>query len=182
MRVGREERHNVNVISFKYNYLCILVINMRTEIIEKLNQELDTDVKSEANIVYILSRIRKILELEKKQADFRVLNFYCNWALHAEIERIVPVKSLLDQIVQNDTVARENLSVNFLSLHEELIQFIEEFDLSTKIYASEENTSQFNKLLSQIYSDTPLLVRDQNLKVSWTGKDSPRDAYLIEPL
>ena len=72
--------------------------------------------------------------------------------------------------------------MHFGNLHEELVKFIEEFGLSSKIYHSQENTSRFNELLSQIYSDTPLLIRDQGLKISWTGKEEPEGAYRIETL
>ena len=69
------------------------------EIFSKLAQALDEDITTEAQVVYILSRLRKYLEITGQKKTYKDLNFYCNWALHSKLERTEPVaEALLDYL------------------------------------------------------------------------------------
>jgi len=66
----------------------------RHEIIEKLDRELKKDIREECQVVYILSRIRKILEANRVDGNgeaegdrYPLLNFYCNWSLHYVMDK-----------------------------------------------------------------------------------------------
>ena len=52
----------------------------REEILEKLQKELNREIRDECQVIYILSRIRKILEISDERSKYKMLNFYCNWA------------------------------------------------------------------------------------------------------
>jgi hypothetical protein len=62
----------------------------KDEIIEKLRKEISKDTFDESHVVYILSRIRKYLELTEQRDKHPFLWFYCNWALHPKIDRKLP--------------------------------------------------------------------------------------------
>jgi hypothetical protein len=56
-------------------------------IIQKLREELLLPLRRESQVVYVMAEIRKYLDHRKtdQQADWRVLSFFCNWALHIKI-------------------------------------------------------------------------------------------------
>lgn len=143
---------------------------MKNNIKEKLSIELNREIKTEAQVVYILSRVRKILEIENNK-EFKILKFYCDWALHSEIDNVHPVKEMLDGIVNN---TGEHLFdfVSFKLLHEELRSFLEEQRLPTTICESGEQGNMFNMFLSEIYSDTPLVIKTITKKtLVWTNTE-----------
>ncbi len=64
---------------------------MKRQIVEKLNNSL-RNFESEADVVYILTRIGKILEIDEKKQDYPVINFYRNWSVHKQINNVGNVR------------------------------------------------------------------------------------------
>jgi hypothetical protein len=60
---------------------------MRDAIIEKLNRHMSSAPKTEADVVYALVEIRKLLEQSGHQDDFSRLVFFCDWVLHPGLNR-----------------------------------------------------------------------------------------------
>jgi hypothetical protein len=58
-------------------------------IIQKLRDELILPLRRESQVVYLMAEIRKYLDHQNtdEQLDWRVLSFFCNWALHIKIDR-----------------------------------------------------------------------------------------------
>jgi hypothetical protein len=141
---------------------------MRNEIQRKLQVELNKTIEGEPQVVYILSRIRKMLEIDGKQKEreYAKLKFYCDWALHPSINNVGAVREILDGVVARETRAGANLTMQFKLFHEEFKKFMQEHGLSTTIYDSQENKFQFEKNLSQIYADTPLII-DGKIEIRW---------------
>lgn len=157
---------------------------MRRDIKGKLEDELNKKIEGEPQVVYILSRIRKIMEIDETGDQYKKLKFYADWALHARINNIGPIKDLLDGIVASDGKSGGNLTMWFGVLHEELKIFLKANGISTTIYDSEESTFLFNKFLSQIYRDTPLIV-DKKIQISWKGRSGERSfggSFKVEPI
>jgi len=157
---------------------------MRNDIKEKLQTELDKQIKGEPQVVYILSRVRKILEIDRKEEQYKKLKFYCDWALHSEINNVGAVKDLLYGIIAKDNKMEMDFIVRFDTFHNELKKFLSKNGLSSAMYDSKENVFSFNKFLSAIYSDTPLIV-DHKIKVVWKGRiggNSPGDIFKVESI
>jgi len=130
---------------------------MKYDIKEKLQKIFLKESFEEEDVVYILSRIRKIIEIDKNGTSYKKLKFYCDWALHAQIDNTNPI----DDEMMNDYDSLL-LSVDFLSFttfDNELARFLEEHKLETNIYKDRESLYKFHKILVEIYSDTPLIVR-----------------------
>ncbi len=70
----------------------------KEQILEKLAEKLKIVPTSESDVVYILSRIRKVLEINNYPETYSTLNFYCNLALHSKIDRLP--KSIYDMFVR----------------------------------------------------------------------------------
>lgn len=57
------------------------------EIIRKLTEQIDAGMNTEVQVVYVLAGIRKIIERGGLRARFKILNFHCDWVLHALLDR-----------------------------------------------------------------------------------------------
>ena len=124
------------------------------EILEKLNCALSGAITEECHVVYILSRIRKILETNGQKAKYRYLNFYCNWSLHSLIDRTEPVAEVLRDFIDDKDDHR------FLRLehfHSDLRNFIKEYELLEDIFAKGKYLALIN-LLVDVCLDTPVRV------------------------
>lgn len=60
---------------------------MRDKIIEKLKLELNQEITSERQVVYILVEIRKLIEKSRTE-KYKSLKFYIDWLLHPEMNRV----------------------------------------------------------------------------------------------
>jgi hypothetical protein len=69
-------------------------------IISKLRAELASSIDTEVRVVYLLANIRKILEQENSNDNFKYLKFHCNWALHSCLDRDQLAKEILDNFNQ----------------------------------------------------------------------------------
>lgn len=130
---------------------------MKNDIKEKLQIILRKESLEESDIVYILSRVRKILEIDGKEKNFRKLKFYCDWSLHAQICNTDSMKDELDDFPNNQV----NLFhfINYGSFQDEFKRFLKEYQLDTNIYDNDVAALHFIQILSQILSDTPLIVK-----------------------
>lgn len=117
----------------------------------KLKTELEQEIKSEAQLVYVFSLIRKILESQKLKNEYKKLNFYSNWALHAELDK---TDALVDVLSDFDNDENKYNFLSFKSLKDDLTSFLEFFKLPKKIIDND-----FDKILNLliiIYEYCPL--------------------------
>ena len=117
---------------------------------DKLNLALSEGSPDEYKVVYILSRIRKIMEF-KKIKQYKVLRVYCNWALHTEIDRTDEVKYILEEFVRNEKSRK--LSTLFQDFSHEMKQFALN-DLNIQL--TDDYLYKFIKVLINTISDTPI--------------------------
>lgn len=133
----------------------------------KLNDELKKDIKEECQVVYILSRIRKILEINNQKGEYRYLNFYCNWVLHNKLDRAnttVLLKDLFEGDMDNSKSGKENAAKirlnhnDFFKLHtlrRDLEGFFSRHNLLLELL--NKNWESFLKLLLDIIKETPII-------------------------
>jgi hypothetical protein len=126
------------------------------QISEKLYKKLGTPPKLEEDVVYILSRIRKILEIHDYPERYDVLNFYCNLALHSRIDRFPKRVADMLRRAQEGKDYSESI-VGFGDLRKQLISFSEEYKFPNLYDHCKEG--DFNKLLIDIYSETPITFK-----------------------
>lgn len=150
----------------------------KIQILEKLSNKLKSAPTSEEDIVYILSRIRKIIEINDYPKRYRILNFYCNLAFHSRIDRCPKkVADMLKRILKGTTSSKRvfksstysNSIVNFTDFHAQLQKFLKEYKLLD--FYQNYKISDFNKILNEIYSDTPITLRmvECEIKVDANG-------------
>lgn len=127
----------------------------QSQIEDKLAVQLKKKIKSELQVVYILSRIRKILEIKNLKERYPVLNFYCNWSLHSEITKTdgKKINSILKEFIEKPE-EKYKLSLH-LQFSDELIEFLRQFSLPI---LNNEQLITFRFILGKIISDTPIKV------------------------
>lgn len=161
----------------------------RIEILEKLDREIKKDIREECQVVYILSRIRKILEAKNtvipigSDRKYQLLWFYCSWVLHYVMDRDSTQKllrNLFSNGIDNQKSAKENAEMlksnnpdffKFSSFKLELHEFFNEHELSLDLLDNKWNN--FCQILLEIIKETPIrftsgslqeieLIRDNN--------------------
>ncbi len=128
------------------------------DILTKLSKKLQTVPSSEEDIVYILSRIRKFLEIKNHPAKYSILNFYCNFALHTKIDKIIP-KELGQELKRvHDNLEYNHPFLGYPKLHEQMVEFMREYSLPNFYTHPDFKGREFTEILNSIYSDTPVIV------------------------
>lgn len=134
----------------------------------KLQKELDKNISQESEVIYVLLQIRKILETDKKEKEYRKLKFFCDWALHSQIDYIDPVKEIAEGLAEPIGIeskfsknAHDDI-LNMRSLFKELRKFFDDHSFETSIFKSKISQSNFRDILWHIYSETPLIVKKNN--------------------
>jgi len=59
---------------------------MTPDIIRKLTELLTKGIETEAQVVYLLVGVRKLLEQQQAKKEYEYLTFHCDWALHAKLD------------------------------------------------------------------------------------------------
>ena len=105
---------------------CLLydiLLPMTQAIIRKLNEFLDTHVPfhEECEAVYLMVEVHKLLERERERDHFAKVSFYCDWMVHAKIDRSHTAKYIMEKL--NDSFNNRNPSpqesiISFFSLSE----------------------------------------------------------------
>jgi hypothetical protein len=62
-------------------------MDVRTEIVEKLRAELTKAIETEAQAVYLLVEVRKLIEHSEHRERYLSVLFFCEWALHVKMGR-----------------------------------------------------------------------------------------------
>lgn len=142
---------------------------MKVDIKSKLQNHLIHSSFEESDVVYILSRVRKLIELEGVDASdkYKELKFFCNWSLHIRIDDTRAISDLVRKMVNNTSTFKiyELFCTNFKS-------FLDDYGLRTSIFDSDVSKLNFLGKLSAVYQDTPLVVKNGNQTYEFTFTDS----------
>ena len=150
----------------------------KVEIIKKLNLELKKEIKDEARVVYIMSLIRKILDVEKNQkSKFKLLNFYCNWSLHVDLSRPKTTQVITDMLDRDIDCSKSahDIGVKLNSNHadffklndikKEIDKFLADNDLPSTLTKKSKQWIKFVKLLLKIIEDCPVVCTKSSEKI-----------------
>lgn len=144
----------------------------RSEIIEKIMIKSINFPKTEEDVIFLLSKIRKVLEDDSHPEKYTYLNFYCNLSLHSKINH--PPKKYVDNIKKlilgkdfDDSI------INFADFHDQLNEFFNDYNINNfYMNQSPGDRKKFEKLLIETWSDTPITIGsidEYNIKVDKDG-------------
>ncbi len=128
------------------------------EIKDKLIEKLVSVPKTEEDIVYVLSRIIKILEINNKPENYSILNFYCNLTLHAQITR--PPKIIIEKLKKYHKKADHSMIFEITSgdFHDQLDKFLKEHSIPSFYPIKPEDLKALDDLLLSVWSHTPIRI------------------------
>ena len=155
---------------------------MKLEINSKLEGVIKKNINNEIQVVYILTRIGKILESENSENNYPVLKFYRDWSVHIILDR--KKNAAIIDILKEFIEKKENrhLFSRHTQLCMELNKFLEKHGLpqlkKSKLY-------NFIFYLGKALSDTPIEITidgqqycisiSEPIKKDWSG------LYTISP-
>lgn len=129
------------------------------EILEKLKSKFASVPQDEEDIVFILSRVRKILDQDGHglESKYGILRFYSNLALHTHIDK-VPEALGKELKSVHDNQSPYHPLYGYNDLHSQLQAFMKEYQLPDFYENSGFIGDKFTALLNSVYSDTPITV------------------------
>jgi hypothetical protein len=140
------------------------------DILCKLSHELDAGIATEAQVVYLLAGIRKLIERDDARGKYRDLNFHCDWALHSKLDRRAAQEVLREFDAAHPLLKDKKMELDELpdrlrseidriskmrSFKEELFQFLEDYRLPPL-----KKWTHFLHLYAKVIEDIPLVVTD----------------------
>ncbi|RYZ89974.1 MAG: hypothetical protein EOP06_08520 [Proteobacteria bacterium] len=143
---------------------------MTTELIEKLRKTLTGGVSSEAEVVYALACVRKVVEQDGLSKQFPFLEFHCNWALHSSLKGTFAQKiikefdSIHDHLKAGGELPNNSEAFKISGMdqfEEELEIFLKRFNIRD-FFRDRDNWIEFLHHYSLIISDCPLKLRADN--------------------
>jgi hypothetical protein len=149
-----------------------LNVKMTEEIIRKLTNEILAGINSEAQVVYVMAGIRKLIERDERGEEFPTLKFHCDWVLHSKLEGSAAKQILRlfdsaeERMQQGKTfeqlpskIRREIDKVSQMeSFQEELEKFLNTYGLPSISYQRIDGWTFFLHLYSLVIQDIPLQV------------------------
>ncbi len=141
-------------------------------IIENLHRELQLPVRAERQVVYIFAEIRKFIEHARRGSpgSYRLLAFFCNWALHTDMfQDKVNILKLLEQFDVAEGVSYEDFLTSKFNvelkdmglLRGELTSFLDEHSLPHTLVSSDKEWRKFLFLYMLVISDVRLRYTEQ---------------------
>ncbi|MCF7831597.1 MAG: hypothetical protein K9M36_01765 [Candidatus Pacebacteria bacterium] len=121
--------------------------------LNNLTKELKSLIRSEKQVIYILSEIRKKLELDQIPSKrYSTLYMYCCWVLHTKLDR----KDAIDFLKTINFDNTEGIAkIALETFREELQSFLIENNLPEEI--TKDEWFQFRKYFLYIISEIPLV-------------------------
>jgi hypothetical protein len=153
---------------------------MTEEIIRKLTDELNKGITSEAQVVYLMAGIRKLIERDELGEDYSVLKFHCDWVLHSKLEgraarEVLHLFDKAEDIKRKNGIPFEELPadirrridrVSKLDYFEtEMASFLERYKLPPLTVHRSDGWPYFVHLYTRVVQDIPLVIAGPRTQV-----------------
>lgn len=119
----------------------------RNDVKEKLSLALKK-VSNEHDVVFIMSRVRKLIEDDSNRDSDARLKFYCNWALHMELEYTNNIKSILESDNTEERLRFEKL---------------EDFEVEFKAFINRHELTIDDDMMSTLKQEYSKIISDASL-------------------
>lgn len=169
--------------------MWVVIQTMQTKrlILKKISKELNIGIKTEAQALYFLAEIRKILESDDKER--RILRIFCVWALHNKlsfdktiayfsdkfkhhIENNIDIKKAAKDLISNQS--------NFFKLSElkkELGEFLKDYNLPRDLVSNSGYWFIFNELLLEILKESLIIFGEGEINNLSIDRDKNGNNY-----
>jgi hypothetical protein len=138
---------------------------MATEaIIRKLSEEITEGITTEAEVVYVLAGIRKLIERDDLGETYPSLDFHCDWAFHSELDR-KPAKRILAEFDAAQPLLAAGAELHEVDNSIQQISGMRNFHWDFQSFSDRyglpplRSWSHFIHLYTRVIEDIPLLVK-----------------------
>jgi hypothetical protein len=164
---------------------------MEDELLAKMHGRIDAGVTCEEDLLFLLVKMRKLLERKELKRDYPALLFYCDWSVHAVMDRqgakdmLRQVDELIDRYLDGnrDTLREVAALLSLAGLRTEIRRFCGHFGLPPYVVAYDDTWNRFRELFVRNISDCPLILNGPSRHVrslsfvlptgEQTGNDGP---------
>jgi hypothetical protein len=162
-------------------------------IIEKLNQHCSRAPATEAEVVYTLVQVRKLLEKAKIGSNYRRLKFFCDWAVHGRLSGSEAQQVLIeidDRLKfhdrrtpwEFDPDGQIGALISHHALCAELGRYLDEVGVK-QIWTKDMFTwHKVSKLFSEVVRDCPLEIQRQGYSFPYISRLEITDCDPWEPI
>jgi hypothetical protein len=149
---------------------------MIPHIITKLQNEISVGLRTEAQVVYVLAEIRKIIEQNDLEENYKYLLFHCNWALHSKMDRAA-AQEVLVHFDEAHAILRSGIELHDLptelqreikaisgmtKFEEELSLFLQNHQIIDLTANGPDSWPHFLQLYAGVIEDCPLVIKQNN--------------------
>jgi len=150
---------------------------MKAHITAKLSRELEEEIVSERQVVYILVETRKLLEQQGVLSNFRALKLCCDWAVHPKLDRgdSVDILKLFDTYeieYQNSRVSVADFPLELLHdfmshkrFRAEFIEALSSYGVKTDALTQDGSWQSFIQHYTSVIEDCPLEATNDNTQL-----------------
>lgn len=139
---------------------------MEDELVAKMHRRIEAGIGCEEDLLFLLVKMRKLLERKELMRDYPVLLFYCDWSVHARMDRqgAEQMLQLVDELIDrhrkgNRDALRETARLLSLAgLRVEIARFCKQFGLPLYLITDEDIWDRFRELFVENISDCPLIL------------------------
>lgn len=140
---------------------------MEDELLAKMRRRIEVGVACEEDLLFLLVKMRKLLERKKLEEDFPVLLFYCDWSVHATMDRqrAKQMLQLVDELIDRhrngntDALRETALLLSLAGLRVEIAKFCKKFDLPLYLISDEDAWDRFRRFFVENISDCALILK-----------------------
>lgn len=149
---------------------------MEPEIITKLGTLLRKGITTEAEAVYLLVELRKLLEQQQAKKKYKYLTFHCDWTMHSKLEGPA-AQDVLNKFDAANLQLKRGMelrdlpaelkkdvdNISQLKLFEkELGEFLRDNRLPGMKAARADGWIHFMHLYASVVADCPLVISEKN--------------------
>ena len=127
------------------------------KILDNINYILEKNLLEIEDVVFLLNRVRIIIENNSQKDKYELLHFYGNWISHSNIENL-PNK-IIDEI---ENASKTNRIQDHWMLRSELCIFFQEYSLDKSLLNNRDKWYKFSTSLYNILIDTPLIPKNKS--------------------
>ena len=152
---------------------------MKPDIRNKLREKLAEGINDEANAVYLLVELRKLLEHESRsvRGQYSRLGFFCDWALHIEMDRAGAQRILKEMdariaMFEGTQAMSQQVEKDFCDMFE-LVSFRKQFRTFLKrhrlplaVASDDKSWFDFLELYARVVEDCPLVWKFRQVAIS----------------
>lgn len=149
---------------------------MIPDILKKLEPLLNKGISSEIEVVYLMSRLRMLLEQQQVEEQYKYLRFHCDWTLHSKLDRKA-AQEILSRFDAANLHLKEGMELNQLPaplqgeidniskmkyFEKELSEFLRANRLPGIDAARPDGWIHFEHIYVKVVEDCPLVISLKN--------------------